>query len=400
MIILSIETSCDESALSIMRATGTMKKPKFNIMADNVASQIKIHAEYGGVFPALAKREHGKALTPLFIKTLNDGGLFKEANKEWDSKTKKKIEEALSREPELLIDFLREFKKIKKPKIDLIAVTTGPGLEPALWVGISFAKALSILWDIPVIPVNHMEGHVISPLLLSNIEKREDEKTINVSFPALALLISGGHTELVLVKDWQKYKKIGQTRDDAVGEAFDKVARLLGLPYPGGPQISRLAEEARKNENSKRTIELPRPMIHSKDFDFSFSGLKTAVLYTIQKIPKMTEKIKVEIAREFEDSVTEVLVKKTMSAVLKHNVSTILVGGGVAANKNIKKNLEDAVLKYEREQKTNLIIHFPRTDLSTDNSLMIGLAGYFQFLKKKKGIPLSRLKADGNWELK
>jgi len=252
---------------------------------------------------------------------------------------KKKLQTLLEREPELREHLFEFIPTIKKPDVDAIAVTYGPGLEPALWVGINFAKALSLVWNIPVIPVNHMEGHSVAALLVQEFppkadpplaekvksKKSEDSRGVTrlkdytlapIKFPILALLISGGHTELVLMNNLLSYEVIGETRDDAVGEAFDKVARMLGLPYPGGPYISALAEIADKRglNADKRRYVLPRPMLHSGDFNFSFSGLKTAVLYTIKKIPNLTNDIKASIAKEFEEAVTDVLTKKTFRA--------------------------------------------------------------------------------------
>lgn len=394
MIILSVETSCDETALSILKASGGLKKPVFSIQSNHVASQIKLHEQYGGVFPMMAKREHARVIAPLFVKSLQESGLLKPQPKTYtlDIKTKKKIEKILDREPELLEIFLKEIPHIKKPKIDLIAVTQGPGLEPALWVGLNFAKALAAFWDIPLAPINHMEGHIFSTFPGDgNTFKIEPYK-----FPVLALLISGGHTELVLMKDMMKYKKIGQTRDDAVGEAFDKVARMLDLPYPGGPKISRLAHEARTESlHNDLHIKLPRPMIGSPDYDFSFSGLKTAVLYTLKKIPTVTDEIKKILAREFEDSVTDVLVSKTFKAIKKYEIKTLVVGGGVASNTHIKQSFEEKAKEFP-----NLTLHFPRPDLSTDNSLMIGIVGYLRsFSKKPHSKKYLTLKARGNLEL-
>src|SRR3989339_2287102 len=202
MRIIAIETSCDETAISILEVKKSGDSDIFKILANTINSQVKSHAEYGGVFPALAKREHQKNLPIVLVETLKQA-------------------------------------KLKMEKIDTIAVTTGPGLEPALWTGIVFAKELSEKYKIPIIPVNHMEGHIFSifPKKAKTFKVNTSEKI----FPMLSLLVSGGHTELILVKDWHKYKKIGKTRDDASGEAFDKVARMLELPYPGGPEISRLA---------------------------------------------------------------------------------------------------------------------------------------------------------------
>src|SRR3989344_7855337 len=251
MFILSIETSCDETALSIIETDGTLPSVTFRVLADNTLSQIAVHKEYGGVFPMLAKREHARSLVPLFIKTLQDAGFYKKTSRHViESPLRKDFRDILDHEPELFAQFITEIPHVDRPPFDAIAVTRGPGLEPALWVGLNFAKALSLIWKIPVIPVNHMEGHLLSPLLTriapetSSREKKRNEREdvrytfAPATFPLLGLLVSGGHTELVLMHDWGAYEVIGETRDDAVGEAFDKVARMLGLPYPGGPEIS------------------------------------------------------------------------------------------------------------------------------------------------------------------
>ena len=406
MNILSIESSCDESAISILEAKGGVKKTSFKILGNNIASQVKLHAQYGGVFPMMAKREHAKNLIPLLKKTLKEAKiLYPVSGIEY--LVSKKVKIILNREPELLEQFLEFIPTIQKPNIDAIAVTYGPGLEPALWVGINFAKALAIVWDIPVIPVNHMEGHILSAL-----KKGGNKFSIsNFQFPMLSLLISGGHTELVLVKKWMNYKIIGETRDDAVGEAFDKVARMLNLPYPGGPQISKLAGSSRsksgKTPGVKDTptpeveedfdlfppVKLPRPMINSGDFDFSFSGLKTAVLYLLRELGKLNNNQKIAIAKEFQDAATEVLTSKTMKAAKKFKVRTILVGGGVSANKQIRTTL----IKAAKKEKIN--IHFPEKGLSVDNSIMIGMAGYFRFLSKSKKPNIRTLKACGNLKI-
>lgn len=395
MKILSIETSCDETALSILEATGSIKKPAFKILANEVASQIELHTQYGGVFPMMAKREHSKAAIPLLKKILKDARLWsakiKNQNVKFEIKIENKIKKILEREPELLAQFLEYIPTINIPKLDLIAVTSGPGLEPALWVGISFAKALSVAWNLPVMPVNHMEGHVVSSLLKAREKKEGKEKIQPVSFPAISLLISGGHTELVLMKDWMKYTVIGETVDDAAGEAFDKVARMMDLPYPGGPEISKLAKEGKENLN----IQLPRPMIHSPNFNFSFSGLKTAVLYLIRKIGPLDAQTKKDIAREFENAVTDVLVKKTTKAIEKYKTKTLLLGGGVASNEKIKRAFKD----LQKETFPKMKMYFPRKDLSTDNSLMIGMVGYFRFLKNKKGKNPASIKAQGNLKI-
>lgn len=383
MKILAIETSCDETAISVLEVIKSGKETTFKVLANVVLSQIKIHEKYGGVFPALAKREHQKALVPVLTKALKDAGLFTKKDRSFSSAVNRKMFTILEREPELLEQILKKLPKIKTPDIDAIAVTYGPGLEPALWVGINFAKALSALWKVPVIPVNHMEGHLFSSFI------RGKEFSINnLQFPMLALLVSGGHTELVLVKKWGQYEKIGETRDDAAGEAFDKVARMLGLPYPGGPQISKIGKVGKA-----KVYPLPRPMLNSKDFDFSFSGLKTAVLYMIKNLGKLNRQTKADIAREFEEAISEVLVKKTISAAQKYGVNAIILGGGVAANERLRNDLAVSVKKNLPSAK----LFLPANEATTDNALMIAVAAYFN--KKTKKAAHQNIKARGNLSL-
>ncbi len=398
MKILSIETSCDETAISVLQAKGSLTKPSFEVLGNKVASQVALHAQFGGVFPAMAKREHAKNIFPLFIKVLKQAKMYKKNSNKKGIAIDKKIKKILEREPEIFAYFEKEIWILAKPKIDAIAVTFGPGLEPALWVGISFVKALAAFWNIPVVPVNHMEGHILSVLMQRNGKNKYF--TPKITMPAVALLVSGGHTELLQIKNWMSYKMLGQTRDDAAGEAYDKVARMLGLPYPGGPEISKLAEIARtrptvgkamSNTDFSVGIILPRPMLNSNDFDFSFSGLKTAVLYMLRDMGKISEETKMTVAREFEDAVTDVLVKKTFKAVEKTKAKSIVVGGGVSANKHLKRTLQEEAKKLEIQ------IHFPEKELSTDNSLMIGIAGYLRYLvsgRKTKNPML--IKARGN----
>jgi N6-L-threonylcarbamoyladenine synthase len=393
MRILSIETSCDETAISIVDATGTINSPSFKVLSAVVNSQADLHAKWQGVVPSLAKREHAKNLIPVLEQALKEAGLLKNSKpRNKDSKLELKVKKILAREMDLSEIFLNFIPNIETPKIDIIAVTHGPGLEPALWTGISFARALGLFWGKEVVPVNHMEGHTLSALL--------PEGTANIKtntklpLPALALLISGGHTELVLIKDLLHYKVVGSTRDDAVGEAFDKVARMLSLPYPGGPQISMMAE----SHVGEKNIKFPRPMINSGDFDFSFSGLKTSVLYKIRELGELSDGIKREIAHEFEEAVVEVLVSKTSKAVEKFKVNTLIVGGGVIANKKIRQAFQKLI--EERFQKINLLI--PHQSLCTDNATMIAIAGYLRVLghKIRKTNPKKNFKAEGNLLLK
>jgi len=400
MIILAIETSCDETAIAIVEVKKIDKKDTFTILADNLNSQVKLHAEYGGVFPTIAKREHQKNLPLLLEKSLKQA-------------------------------------KIKMEEIDRIAVTVGPGLEPALWTGIVFAEELSEKYKKKVIPVNHMEGHIFS--IFPKNKKTFQIDTREKIFPIISLLVSGGHTEIILMKNWPArhrlrsgvagggdYKILGQTRDDAAGEAFDKVARMLGLPYPGGPAISVLASKARQKQlrikNYELRIKFPRPMIHSKDYDFSFSGLKTAVLYYIRDLnhpsaPRqaqgtspsqgrnknketsvvMSDKLKQQIAREFEDAVVDVLVSKTLRALKEYKAKTLIVGGGVSANKYLQSQMKKKINLPEMRSKAGKVkVHFPSNSLTGDNALMIAIAGYFSKNKKQSKIPL---KASGNLKL-
>lgn len=389
MIILSIETSCDETAISIVKAKGEFPHATYDILGDALWSQIDIHAEYGGVFPALAKREHARIIVPMLEQAIDESSIDCEVDSAIDSAIERKIRILLEREPDLA-DMLLDFhKKNGAPEIDLIAVTNGPGLEPALWVGVNFAKAISLLWDVSVVGVNHMEGHILA----SVYDAERDNQLSDISFPAISLLISGGHTELILMKDWGDYKKIGQTRDDAVGEAYDKVARLLGVPYPGGPEVARLAGEARKL-NLPQYAELPSPMLHSKDLDFSFSGLKTAVRYAVQD-KALTDKDKSAIARDFEDAVTSVIIKKSLSAIEEYGAKTLIVGGGVSANTHIKRSLEAILLQEYPE----VISYFPAPGLSTDNSIMIALAGHTRATKALLPTGTDVIRADGNRSL-
>ncbi len=392
MKILSIETSCDETSLSLFTATETASGVDFDVDSTITQSQIDIHQEFGGVFPALAKREHQKNLVPILLKILNQ-----EAAENPEITSNSEIETILERESELLESFIKYVMPIQNPGINAICVTSGPGLEPALWVGISFAKALGLLWNIPVVPVNHMEGHILSVLVPETNPEQDNSFSVQAElfeFPALALLISGGHTEIVLVKEIGNYEIVGKTRDDAVGEAFDKVARILGLPYPGGPEISKIALLA--NKDTSTDIVLPRPMLHTKDYDFSFSGLKTATLYLTNDIKAknngvIPEHIKALIAYEFQEAAAEVIVKKTLSAINDFGVQTLIVGGGVSANKRIKELLKQKASEIIPAEN----VYFPSRELTGDNALMIGLAGYFK-IKISPDAVYDDIRANGN----
>lgn len=379
-IVLAIETSCDETAVSFV----SLAEGAYHVLGQKLYSQIDIHKEFGGVFPMMAKREHGKNLVylleDLYTQTRDEASISYTSH----TPTTGEIDTAFSyldRETELKeiskthIENLASFF-YNKPNIDAIAVTVGPGLEPALWVGISFAKMLSTLWNIPLLPINHMEGHIVS--ILAEKQHIQDVD----AFPAIALLISGGHTELVSISTWGQYSIIGGTKDDAVGEAYDKVARILDMPYPGGPEISKRAEQIRQHHSVKEiqdlckqhNIKLPRPMLHSQDTQFSFSGLKTAVLYLVRDLKKqqgtLSDEMRALICFEFEQAVVDVLIKKLNTALEKlPETKSLIVGGGVIANTYIRTNLD------EWAQTSNVSIYKPSSALATDNAAMIGLAG-------------------------
>lgn len=402
MRILGIETSCDETAVSLIEANDEANSVV--ILGNTVHSQTDVHSPYGGVFPNLAKREHAKNLVPVLAKTLEQAGALETATIGEPSAITPDLIPVLDSlfvyEPELLEAFKAFIPTVRRPLIDLISVTNGPGLTPALWVGINFARALSIVWNIPLVAANHMEGHILAALV-SRVDKGEDESRSvydlldrRIMYPALSLLISGGHTQIVLMDKIGSYKIVGETRDDAVGECFDKVARTLGLPYPGGPKISALAAEARAT-GIISPEPLPRPMLSSKDFDFSFSGLKTAVLYLTKKITEggntlTPDQIK-GIAREAEDAMTDVLVAKMRRAAEEFSAETIIIGGGVIANTHIRAALESTA------NDLGIKILLPQTDHSTDNALMIALAGYFR--RAEALAPGAEIKAFGTLPL-
>ena len=320
MNILGIETSCDDTAVAIYSDTK-------GILSNIVSSQIQIHQQWGGVFPELAAREHTKNILYVLDTAI------KEAN-------------------------------IIPKEIDGIAVTVAPGLIVSLVIGFSAAKALSLAWDKPLIPVHHIEAHIFANF----IEKE-------VPYPFLALVVSGGHTELHIIKGFENYQFLGGTLDDAVGEAYDKVARMLGLGYPGGPIIDKLAKEG------KEVIKFPRPLLKDKGknkFNFSFSGLKSAVLREIEKGNFKKE----DIAKSFQEAATDVLVYKTIDAAMEFNIKNIVVAGGVSANSRLREKL----LNFGKTE--NLNIHFPPLYLCTDNAAMVAYTGFKRFKEKHKTINL------------
>jgi N6-L-threonylcarbamoyladenine synthase len=365
MLILAIETSCDETAVALVKA----ERNGFFVIDEIVSSQIKVHSPFGGVVPNLAAREHVRNL-PLILKRLFGKN------------------------------------KITGKNINLIAVTHGPGLIPALLVGTNCAKALAYSFNNPLIGVNHVAGHIYANFISQSSafpfrerSSRNSSKPSFIKFPILALVVSGGHTELIFMKKHLQYKIIGQTLDDAAGEAFDKAAKILRLGYPGGPKIA--AEAAKFHTNKKPSFSLPRPMINSNNFNFSFSGLKTALLYTVRDNSKIlkSKKLVQEICAEFQQAVIDVLVQKTILAAKKYKPKTILLGGGVSANKELRKQL-NAAIKYKIPDTEYFI---PDTKYSLDNAAMIATLGYYQYkAAKNKKVFLSNwkiLEADANLRL-
>ena len=364
MKILGIETSCDDTCASIISAD----KNKIEILSNIVSSQTKIHQEYGGVFPTLAKREHEKNLIPVLTKALKKAKLLKKKKTKISRQEIKTISNIFKKGKYLQIE--RFLKKYQKPNIDAIAVTIGPGLEPCLWTGVNFAKALSFFWKIPIIKVNHIEAHILVNF-----------PSFKKFLPSVCLIVSGGHTQIVLMKNIGDYKILGETRDDAAGECFDKTARILGLGYPGGPAISKKAEKTKKGE-----ISLPRPMIYQKNYDFSFSGLKTAVLYNAKENKVKSEEYVREMCREIQQSIIDVLIFKTMKAAKNCEAKSIIIGGGVTANKELKKQFKS------KAKEENISLFYPEKKYCTDNAAMAAITGYL----REKPIKWNKVEAKAN----
>ena len=390
MKILGIETSCDETAAALLEITSnkfpachrlrlwrmagrqvTKKSqiPKFNVqtLSNVVLSQTEIHKKYGGVVPEVAARQHVQAIIPVISEALNG----------------------------------------QKP--DLIAVTQGPGLITSLQVGVQTAKTLSYVWSVPLVGVNHLEGHLWSFLLKqeSKEARKQESKYSNnqiLKLPAVALIVSGGHTELILVKGIGHYKLIGQTRDDAAGEAFDKVAKLLDLGFPGGPVIAHFAKEGDATK-----IKFPRPMLDSGDFDFSFSGLKTSVKYYLNQIVpsgNLSQKMTNDICAGFQKALIDVLVSKTARAAREFNAQSVILGGGVSANElliaTLKSRIANFGINFYYPEKQFTPHHFLRAKsgagFTGDNAAMIALAGYFN-IKKSSQASWKKLNAEANLRL-
>lgn len=315
-IILGIETSCDETAVAVVK-NGT------EILANVVASQIESHKRFGGVVPEIASRHHVEAITIVLEEALEKAGVTYE-------------------------------------DIDAIAVTEGPGLVGALLIGVNAAKAIAFAHDIPLVGVHHIAGHIYANRLVQEMK-----------FPLLSLVVSGGHTELVYMEEHGSFKVLGETRDDAAGEAYDKVARTLNLPYPGGPHIDRLAQEG------SPVIKLPRAWLEEGSYDFSFSGLKSAVINTVHNAQQRGEKIEpADLAASFQSAVIDVLITKTVNAVKELPVKQVVLAGGVAANKGLRQALQE---KFAGDSEVELVI--PPLSLCTDNAAMIAAAGSVSYEK-------------------
>ena len=408
MIILAIETSCDDTCIAVIELT-SKKNTRFNILSNIISSQVEIHKKYGGVWPTLAKREHQRNLVPVLEQSLKEAKLLDKSQKSnlksqiYISKFKT-LEKILLREKNLFKELKKFLKKYQKPKIDSIAITNGPGLEPCLWTGVNFAKALACFWDLPIVPVNHIEAHI----LVNFINKFQVSSfKFQDLFPAICLVVSGGHTQLILMENFGKYKILGETRDDAAGECFDKIARILGLGYPGGPAIAAKAAKLQTINSStlssepkgyKLLTKLPRPMIYSKDYDFSFSGLKTAVLYDYKKQPpkiKKSQKYLGWMAKEIQQAIIDVLIKKTIKAAKNFKAKTIILGGGVAANEELRKQFfENCKLKIE-----NCLFLVPPKNFCTDNAAMAAIAGYYAKLRGETE-KWQKIKAEANLRIK
>lgn len=317
MKTLGIETSCDETAIAVYDS-------KNGLEGESVFSQIDLHASYGGVVPELASRDHCQKIITV-------------------------LEEATS--------------KIDLESIDQIAYTAGPGLTGALLIGENFAQGLSFSLGVPLIPVNHLEGH----LMATKIEFP------NIGYPFLCLLVSGGHSMIIDVKDFESYSLLGQSVDDAIGEAFDKVGKLLGLPYPGGPHIEKLALKGSKNKYN-----FPRPMLNSGDLNLSFSGLKTAVLYQVQKIQDLNDEAKADIAASFQNAAIEILVAKIKQAIIQTGHKSIVISGGVAANNALRNEIKSL------EDEFNCSVFYPSMKHCTDNAAMIAYLGSLKSVDKNQ----------------
>jgi len=397
--ILAIETSCDETAASIVSTQKTKNGYEIKVLSNVVASQIDLHEKWGGVYPELASRAHLEAMIPVLESALEpleisqNSPVSAEGQAEVGNvKSQNCNSKVKSRESDSKHAIRNTQYAIRE--IDAIAVTTGPGLIGSLLMGVETAQILGAYFRKPIIEVNHLEGHIYSAFAANRIKNKElriKNGEINLNskflilnsgiFPILALVVSGGHTSLILMKNHLEYETVGQTVDDAAGEAFDKVARILGLGYPGGPAIEKFAQGGDEN-----AYNLPLSMLNSKDLNFSFSGLKTAVLYltkdpSTQKPRKYNKK---DLAASFQKTVTEILTKKTIRAIEKYNPKTIILSGGVSANEYLREYFVSEISQLPATYYQLPTILIPPRELSTDNALGIAIAGAIKFLNNKQ----------------
>jgi N6-L-threonylcarbamoyladenine synthase len=345
MYILGIESSCDESAASVIKSDP--KTGRGRVLSNIISSQIEIHKKYGGVVPEIAAREHVLNLLPV-------------------------IHEALAA------------AKVKPQQLKAIAITKGPGLITSLITGLETARTLAYAWHKPVIEINHLNGHIYSNFI--------DPQAV-IKFPALILIVSGGHTILLTMDRNHKIKIVGETRDDAAGEAFDKAAKMMELGYPGGPILSRYADDYQKTGQTS-SLELPRPMLNSPDFDFSFSGLKTALLYQLQKDKNWRKRVP-EYCYAYQEAIVDILKHKTLKAAIKYKAKTIMLAGGVSANKALRSGL--AAMIQDKVPDSNFLV--PAHEYTTDNAAMIAAAAAWQ-ITKKKPMAYHRLRVDSSLQLK
>jgi N6-L-threonylcarbamoyladenine synthase len=331
MKILGIESSCDDTSVALLESS----EAGHQILALKTASQIDVHKEFGGVVPEVAGRLHAETIAPLISDVLGNS------------------------------------------KPDVIAVTSGPGLITGLVVGVEAARTLSAAWEIPLVATNHISGHIHS------VELEFEPIT---QFPALALIVSGGHTELVLMRSHEEFELLGKTQDDAAGECFDKIAKLLDLPYPGGPQISKLAATG-----NQAAITFPRPMLNQPNFDFSFAGLKTATLYHHRNNPQESAN---DFAASAEQAIIDVLVGKTVAAALQYAPQCVLLAGGVAANKKLRETLQTELAKLPAAP----VFRMPKLPFCMDNGAMIAAAGFWKAIKKDF-TSWDAVSPDPNWRI-
>jgi N6-L-threonylcarbamoyladenine synthase len=345
MYILGIETSCDETAASVIKADP--KNGRILVLSNIISSQIEIHKKYGGVVPEVAAREHVLNILPV-------------------------IDESLKK------------AKIKPKQLDYLAITKGPGLITSLISGAETVRALGFVWQKPIMEINHITGHIYSNFI---------NPETPIEYPTLILTVSGGHTNLVLMAKDQKIKIIGETLDDAAGEAYDKAAKMMNLGYPGGPVIAKYAAAYKKSKKQTNLV-FPRPMINSNNFDFSFSGLKTALLYQLKKDPAWEKRIP-EYCFAYQQAIIDILISKTIKAAKKLGAKTIMLSGGVSANQELRESLKMAIRK--NLPKVNFLV--PAQEYTTDNATMIATAAAFA-VKNKKPIPFNKLRVDPSLQLK